>query len=137
MTVTRRHAMSAKGEPPLSRRERQIMDVIYASGEASALDVLARLPDPPTKTAIRTLLKILEDKGHLIHRVDGQTFICSPSRPRENAGKSALRRVLDVFFSGSLEQAVAVHLGDSANDLSPDELKRLALLIQKARKKGE
>jgi len=129
--------MSAKGEPPLSRRERQIMDVIYASGEASALDVLARLPDPPTKTAIRTLLKILEDKGHLIHRVDGQTFIYSPSRPRENAGKSALRRVLDVFFSGSLEQAVAVHLGDSANDLSPDELKRLALLIQKARKKGE
>ncbi len=93
--------MPAKGEPPLSRRERQIMDVIYASGEASALDVLSRLPDPPTKTAIRTLLKILEDKGHLTHRVDGQTFVYSPSRPRENAGKSALRRVLDVFFSGS------------------------------------
>ena len=67
--------MPAKGEPPLSRRERQIMDVIYAAGEASALDVLARLPDPPTKTAIRTLLKILEDKGHLTHRTDGQTFI--------------------------------------------------------------
>ncbi|HEY2251824.1 MAG TPA: BlaI/MecI/CopY family transcriptional regulator [Planctomycetaceae bacterium] len=129
--------MPAKGEPPLSRRERQIMDVIYATGHASALDVLARLPDPPTKTAIRTLLKILEDKGHLTHRVDGQTFIYSPSRPRENAGKSALRRVLDVFFSGSLEQAVAVHLGDSATKLSPAELKRLASLIQKARKKGQ
>jgi len=129
--------MPAKGEPPLSRRERQIMDVVYAAGEASALDVLARLPDPPTKTAIRTLLKILEDKGHLTHRIDGQTFIYSPSRPRENAGKSALRRVLDVFFSGSLEQAVAVHLGDSTTDLSPDELKRLASLIQKARKKGQ
>jgi len=129
--------MPARSEPSLSRRERQIMDVIYAAGEASALDVLARLPDPPTKTAIRTLLKILEDKGHLIHRVDGQTFIYSPSRPRENAGKSALRRVLDVFFGGSLEQAVAVHLGDSATDLSPDELKRLASLIQKARKKGQ
>jgi predicted transcriptional regulator len=129
--------MPAKGEPPLSRRERQIMDVIYAAGQASALDVLARLPDPPTKTAIRTLLKILEDKGHLNHRVDGQTFIYSPSRPRENAGKSALRRVLDVFFSGSLEQAVAVHLGDSATNLSPAELKRLASLIQKARKKGQ
>jgi len=128
--------MARKGEPSLSRRERQIMDVIYACGEASALDVLARLPDPPTKTAVRTLLKILEDKGHLAHRLDGQTFIYRPSRPRENAGKSALRRVLDVFFGGSLEQAVAVHLGDSATDLSEAELKRLASLIQKARKKG-
>jgi predicted transcriptional regulator len=127
--------MAGKGEPPLSRRERQIMDIIYAQGEATALDVLARLPDPPTKTAVRTLLRILEEKGHLIHRTDGQTFVFRPSRPRENAGKSAFRRVLDVFFGGSLEQAVAVHLGDSATDLSPDELKRLASLIQKARQK--
>ena len=129
--------MAGKGEPSLSRRERQIMDVIYARGEASALDVVAGLTDPPTKTAIRTLLKILEDKGHLTHRVDGQTFIYSPSRTRDHAGKSALRRVLDVFFSGSLEQAVAVHLGDSATDLSPAELARLASLIHKARKKGQ
>ena len=129
--------MAGKGEPSLSRRERQIMDVIYARGEATALDVVAGLADPPTKTAIRTLLKILEDKGHLSHRTDGQTFIYSPSRPRENAGKSALRRVLDVFFGGSLEQAVAVHLGDSTTDLSPAELKKLASLIQKARKKGQ
>lgn len=129
--------MAGKGEPPLSRRERQIMDVIYARGEASALEVVAGLADPPTKTAVRTLLKILEDKGHLRHRTDGQTFIYSPSKPREHAGKSALRRVLDVFFSGSLEQAVAVHLGDSTTDLAPAELKRLASLIQKARKKGQ
>jgi predicted transcriptional regulator len=129
--------MTGKGEPSLSRRERQIMDVIYARGEATALDVVAGLADPPTKTAIRTLLKILEDKGHLTHRIDGQTFIYSPSRPRDHAGKSALRRVLDVFFGGSLEQAVAVHLGDSATGLSPVELKRLASLIQKARKKGQ
>jgi BlaI family penicillinase repressor len=127
--------MTGKGEPPLSRRERQIMDIVYARGEATALDVCAHLPDPPTKTAVRTLLRILEEKGHLTHRTDGQTFVFSPSRPRENAGKSALRRVLDVFFGGSLEQAVAVHLGDAATDLSPDELKRLASLIQKARKK--
>jgi predicted transcriptional regulator len=129
--------MAGKGEPPLSRRERQIMDVIYACGEASALDVVAGLPDPPTKTAVRTLLKILEDKGHLTHRTAGQTFIYSPSRAREHAGKSALRRVLEVFFGGSLEQAVAVHLGDAATDLSPAELKRLASLIQKARKQGQ
>jgi BlaI family penicillinase repressor len=128
--------MAGRNEPPLSRRERQIMDIIYARGEATALDVLAGLPDPPTKTAVRTLLRILEEKGHLRHRIDGQTYVFSPSRPRENAGKSALRRVLDVFFGGSLEQAVAVHLGDSATDLSPDELRRLASLIQKARKKG-
>jgi len=129
--------MPGKGEPAHSRRERQIMDVIYAKGSATALEVLAGLPDPPTKTAVRTLLGILEDKGQLVHRTEGQTFIYSPSRPRESAGKSALRRVLDVFFGGSLEEAVAVHLGDPANDLSPDELKRLASLIQKARKKGQ
>ena len=129
--------MTGKGEPSLSRRERQIMDVIYARGEASALDVVAGLADPPTKTAVRTLLKILEEKGHLTHRIDGQTFIYRPSRTRDHAGKSALRRVLDVFFGGSLEQAVAVHLGDSATDLSPAELKKLASLIQKARKTGQ
>ena len=127
--------MPRQGEPALSRREREIMDVVYARGEVSALDVVAGLADPPTKTAIRTLLKILEDKGHLTHRVDGQTYLYAASRPRENAGKSALRRVLDVFFGGSLEQALAVHLGDSTTDLPPDELRRLAALIQKARKK--
>ncbi|MBI3862273.1 MAG: BlaI/MecI/CopY family transcriptional regulator, partial [Planctomycetia bacterium] len=125
-----------KGEPALSRRERQIMDIVYARGEVSALDVVAALDDPPTKTAVRTLLKILEGKGHLVHRVDGQTYLYAACRPRENAGKSALRRVLDVFFGGSLEQALAVHLGDAANDLPPAELKRLAALIQNARKKG-
>jgi BlaI family penicillinase repressor len=129
--------MARKGEPPLSRREREIMDIIYARGEATAIEVVAGLADPPTKTAVRTLLKILEDKGHLTHRVAGQTFIFRPSRPRTHAGKSALRRVLDVFFGGSLEQAVAVHLGDSTTELSPDELKKLATLIQKARQKGK
>lgn len=129
--------MPRKGEPALSRREREIMDVVYARGEVSALDVVAGLTDPPTKTAVRTLLKILENKGHLTHRVDGQTYLYAASRPRENAGQSALRRVLDVFFGGSLEQALAVHLGDSATDLPPEELKRLAALIQKARKKGQ
>lgn len=127
--------MAAKLEPALSRRERQIMDAIYARGEASALDVQGALPDAPGKTAVRTLLRILEEKGHLTHRQEGQTYIFSPRRPRENAGKSAFRRVLDVFFGGSLEQAVAMHLGDSA-DLSDEELRRISDLIRKARKKG-
>jgi predicted transcriptional regulator len=121
-------------EQTLSRRERQIMDVIYARGPSSALEVLAELPDPPTKTAVRTLLRILEEKGHLEHEQVGQTYIYRPCRPRENAGKTALQRVLDVFFAGSLEQAVASHLGERADQLSDAELKQLASLIQQTRK---
>jgi predicted transcriptional regulator len=124
------------GEEHLSRRERQIMDIVYARGEASAADVLAALPDPPGKTAVRTLLRILEDKGHLRHRQDGQTYLYRPSRSRGHAGRSALRRVLSTFFDGSLEKAVAAHLGDSASELSDAELARLADLVNQARQKG-
>jgi BlaI family transcriptional regulator, penicillinase repressor len=129
--------MALTPEETLSRRERQIMDVVYARGEATAADVLAGLPDPPTKTAVRTLLRILEDKGHLTHRQDGLTFVYRASRPRGRAGKTALRRVLQAFFDGSLEKAVAAHLGDSATELTNDELNRLADLIDHARRKGE
>ena len=124
-------------EERLSRRERQIMDIVYARGEASAVEVHAALPDPPSRTAVRTLLRILEDKGHLRHKQQGLRYIYHPSRPRGPAGRSAFRRVLDTFFDGSLEKAVAAHLGDSAADLSPDELARLADLIQRARTKGK
>lgn len=126
--------MARSTDPPLSRRERQIMDVIYARGQASALEVLRDLPDPPGKTAVRTLLRILEEKGQLVHTQDGQTYVYKPRHPRETAGNSAFRRVLDVFFGGSLEQAVAAHLGESAEELDENELKRLANLIQSARK---
>jgi predicted transcriptional regulator len=126
--------MAKRPEQDLSRRERQIMDVIYARGEASALEVLADLPHPPSKTAVRTLLRILEAKGHLEHRQERQTYIYRARRPREHAGRSALQRVLDVFFGGSLEQAVASHLGESAEHLSDAELKQLVQRIQKARK---
>jgi predicted transcriptional regulator len=126
--------MVKRHERHLSRRERQIMDVIYARGKASALEVLADLPDPPSKTAVRTLLRILEEKGHLEHTQVGQTYVYRAKRPREHAGKSALQRVLDVFFGGSLEQAVASHLGASAENLSDAELKQLLQLIQQARK---
>lgn len=126
--------MAKRGEHHLSRRERQIMDVIYAKGQASALEVTEALPDPPSKTAVRTLLRILEDKGHLTHEQDGMTYRYRPKKAREHAGPSALRRVLDVFFGGSLEQAVAAHLGETAESLSDSELKRLAGIIQQARK---
>lgn len=126
--------MSRRGEPPLSRRERQIMDVLYSRGSASALDVVAALPDPPTKTAVRTLLRILERKGHVRHEQVGQTYVYRPTRNPEQAGPTALQRVLDVFFGGSLERAVAAHLGDAADDLSDADLRRLAVLIRQARK---
>jgi predicted transcriptional regulator len=129
--------MGLKPEETLSRRERQIMDVVYARGEATAVDVLGGLPDPPTKTAVRTLLRILEEKGHLTHRQDGLTYVYRASRARGRVGRSALQRVLQTFFDGSLEKAVAAHLGDAATELSSDELNRLADLIDQARRKGK
>ena len=125
-----------KAERNLSRRERQIMDVIYAREMATAAEVHAALPDPPSKTAVRTLLRILETKGHLTHEQDGPRFVYRAVRSRQRVGRSSLRRVLDTFFGGSLERAVAAHLTDSATGLSADELKRLSQLIQQARKKG-
>jgi BlaI family penicillinase repressor len=121
---------------PLSRRERQIMEIIYRQGKATAVEVHAALPDAPSKTAVRTLLRILEEKGHLKHRQEGLTYVFEPSRPRDQAGRSAFSRVLETFFEGSLEKAVAAHLGDKSEQLSTDELDRLASLIRQARKKG-
>ena len=121
----------------LSRRERQIMNVVYARAEASAAEVWRELPDPPSRTAVRTLLRILEEKGHLRHRKQGRRFIYRPTRPRRRAGRSALRGVLETFFDGSLEKAVAAHLSDPAAELSPEELKRLARLVREARKRED
>jgi predicted transcriptional regulator len=120
----------------LSRRERQIMEIIYTRGRASAAQVVADLPDPPGKTAVRTLLTILERKGHLAHRDEAGTYIYAPIRPREQAAQSALRKVLQTFFGGSLEQAVAAHLADDQSQIDEDELKRLAKLIRQAKQEG-
>ncbi len=119
----------------LSRRERQIMTICFSLREASATDVWQRLPDPPSRTAVRTLLRILEEKGHLTHTKRGREFIYKPTHPRLNAGQSALRTVLQTFFNGSLEEAVAAHLSDPGGTADEDELKRLAGLIREARKK--
>src|SRR5206468_9762730 len=113
----------------LSRRERQIMEIIYAKGEATATDVLEVLPDAPTRTSVRTLLRILEEKGHLKHKKRSREFVFCPTRPRERAGKSAFQRVLETFFEGSLEKAVAAHLSDPNTEIAPEELRRLAALI--------
>lgn len=120
----------------LGRRERQIMDCVYQLGEASVGDVLARLPDPPSYSAVRALLAILVDKGHLKHRSEQGRYIYFPTRRRAQAGRSALRRVLDTFFEGSLEKAVAALLQGSDANLSEQDLKRLGQLIQQARKEG-
>jgi predicted transcriptional regulator len=127
----------AFGSDPLSRRERQIMEVIYRRGRATAVEVHAELADPPSKTAVRTLLRILEEKGHVKHKQEGLTFVFEPATSRDRAARSAFRRILDTFFEGSLEKAVAAHLGDAAGDLSAEDLDRLADLIRQARKKGK
>src|SRR5438105_8124620 len=132
-----RGADMARGVDPLSRRERQIMEIVYERSRATAAEVHAALPDPPSKTAVRTLLRILEDKGQLKHKEAGMTFVYEPTWPRAQAARSALRRLLDVFFEGSLEKAVAAHLGDAVSQLTSEELDRLADLIRQARRKGK
>ena len=97
--------------------------------------MLAALPDAPSRTAVRTLLRILEEKGHVKHTKRGREFVYRPTQPRKRAGRSALRRVLATFFDGSLESAVATHLSDPKAELSDRERKRLAALIRQAKKK--
>ena len=123
-------------EGDLSRRERQIMDVLYARGRATVQDVLADLPDPPSYSAVRALLRVLEDKGHVHHEEEGPRYVFLPVVAREKARRSALRRVLETFFDGSTEQAVAALLDLQSSQLDPQELDRLARLIDKARKEG-
>jgi len=123
-------------ELQLSRRERQIMDIVYAHGEASISDVLAEISDPPARGALGRLMTILENKGHLTHYAKGREYMYRPVVPVQKAGPSAMRRVVDTFFGGSLRQAVAAHLAQRDTDISDDELKRLGELIRQARGKG-
>jgi len=119
---------------PLSRRERQIMDVIYAQGQATAADVVAALPDPPSYSSVRALLRILEQKGHLRHQEDGPRYVFLPTVSRDRARKSALRNLVKTFFDGSPAQAAAALLDQA--DLTDDDVVRLAAMIEKARKEG-
>lgn len=119
---------------PLSRRERQIMDIIYARGQATAAEVTAALADPPSYSAVRALLRILEQKGHLRHQQDGPRYVFLPTVSRDRARKSALRSLVRTFFDGSSAQAAAALIDQS--DLSDADFKRLADAIDRARKEG-
>ena len=119
---------------PLSRRERQILDILYARSSATAAEVRESMPDPPSYSAVRALLRILEEKGHAKHETQGTRYIYLPSVPRENARHSALTRIVQTFFDGSAAQAAAA-LVDSGS-LSDEELMRLTALIDRARKEG-
>ena len=131
--------ITMKGPEPhhdLSRRERQIIDILYAQGRATAAEVQAALPDPPSYSAVRAMLRILEDKGHVRHEHDGPRYVYAPTVGRENAKKSALHHMLKTFFDGSAEQAISALLDESSTKLSDAELDRLARLIQQARGTG-
>ena len=125
--------MSAASDP-LSRRERQILDILYVKGSATAAEVREAMSDPPSYSAVRALLRILEDKGHAKHETQGTRYVYLPSVPRERARNSALTRIVTTFFDGSAAQAAAA-LVDSGS-LSKDELERLSALIERARKEG-
>ena len=120
----------------LSRRERQIIDILYAQGRATAAEVQAALPDPPSYSAVRAMLRILEEKGHVRHEQDGPRYVYRPTVARDNAKRSALRHMLQTFFDGSAEQAISALLDDSSTRLSDGELDRLARLIDRARRTG-
>lgn len=119
----------------VSRRERQILDVLFRRGEATAAEIQGELPEAPSYSAVRALLRILEEKGHIRHREDGPRYVYLPAVARETAQRSALRHVLDTFFSGSAAGAMAAMLGDERIEISQEELARMEALLAKA--KGE
>ena len=123
--------------PQLSRREREIMDVLYRAGRATAAEVQAGMADPPSYSAVRTMLRILEEKGHVRHDLDGPRYVYIPTVARDKAKRSALKHVLNTFFDGSASQVMAALLEISPRDLGDEELARLRQLIDNAKKKRE
>ena len=121
---------------PLTRREREIMDILYRLGRATAHEVLEQLPDPPSYSAVRALLRLFEERAHIKHAQEGQTYIYSPAVARSDARRSALTHVVRTFFGGSVEQAMATLVDSSKGRLSDEELASIAALIEKARKEG-
>jgi BlaI family transcriptional regulator, penicillinase repressor len=117
----------------LSRRERQIMDVLYRRGSATAAEVQQNIPDAPSYSAVRALLRILEEKGHIKHSYDGPRYLYAPIVSRPVAQKSALRQLVKTFFDGSTSNAVAALLDMSGKELSESELERLAEMVEQAK----
>jgi len=125
----------AEAPKGLSRRERQIMDVIYRRGRATAAEVLEDMPDPPSYSAVRAMLRLLEEKGHVRHEQDGPRYVFLPTVHRDRASRSALTHVVRTFFDGSASDAVAALLNESGK-LTNEELDRLAAMIDRAREEG-
>ena len=122
--------------PDLSRRERQILDVLYKAGRATAAEVQLAMPAAPSYSAVRTLLRILEDKGHVRHEQDGAKYVYLPTVEREAAKRSAMRHLLNTFFEGSTTQAIAALIDEDPARLSQKDLDRLDAAIRRARKEG-
>src|SRR5688572_12263394 len=120
----------------LTRRERQIMDILYRRGRMTAGEVMGELPGNPHYSTVRTQLRVLEEKGHVTHEEQGLRYVYMPAVPRRAARKSALRHLVDTFFDGSAEQVVAAVLGGEGSKVSDAELDRIAELVDKARKEG-
>ena len=121
----------------LSRRERQMMDILYQRGRASAAEIHQALPDAPSYSAVRAKLRVLEEKGHVRHEEESLHYVYLPTLPREIARRSALRHMVSTFFEGSVEQAMAALLDLSAARLSKSDLDRIASLIEEAKREGE
>lgn len=126
-----------QAEPQLSRREREIMEVLYASEELSPAELAQRLTDPPTPTAVRTMLRILMGKKLVQRRKNGREYLYRPKTDRSRAGQTALDKVIETFFGGSLDKALSAYLAQNEEQLSDEELKRLAKRIREARKRGQ
>jgi predicted transcriptional regulator len=131
---TRNNSAEGSTGDGYSRREREIMDALYKLGRASAAQILEQIPNPPTYTAIRSHLTILEKKGHVRHTSDGTRYIYEPAVAREQMGRRATQTLLETFYGNSVERVVAALL--DSEDVSADELERLARLIEKAREEG-
>ena len=125
-----------KGQKSLSRRERQIMDIVYELEKVSVVQVLERIPNPPSYSTVRALLRVLEEKGHLKHKQEGPRYIYYPTLSREQARQNALKHIRKTFFDNSTEDFVAALLNISEDKLSDVDYKRLTELIKKARKEG-
>lgn len=124
-------------QPGLSRRERQIMDILYQQGKASASEVRAAMPDAPSYSAVRAMLRVLEDKGHVKHQAEGLKYVYVPTLARDKAKRSAVKHLLDTFFKESPEQVVAALLDVSSTRLSREELDRMSEMIEKAKREGK
>jgi len=130
--------MKKKKSPmDLGRRERQIMAFIYRRGQATAAEVMEGISNPPSYSGVRAMLRILEEKGHLQHRREGARYIYAPTLSAEEAGRSAMNYMVQAFFNGSAEQAVAALLDLKSNELSDDDLDRLSGLIDQAKQEGQ